>query len=286
MPLCRSSSRRGVVCSTLWVLLSFPCANALQAFPVTEKRIVYGDLVPDAAFPSFVRVFSRRSGGGESACGGTLTAKREAITAAHCVGAGTVAVRVEHPASDSQAWAYGFRLAAGHDSRTLRRDLAILNLSRDFVDGSQFATVTPTDDLEGVALDVVGFGTTEDGRMSSTLRRARLTGVSHAACISIWGASNVHDDVCAHGLCTDEACTIRSDSCGGDSGGPLFLANTTRLVGVVSRGAADCGSASHPGIYAAIPSDLVWETSVVATGDAAVPTLAAATALVLLAQHV
>ena len=46
---------------------------------------------------------------------------------------------------------------------------------------------------------------------------------------------------------------------------------------MVSRGAADCGSQNYPVIYAAIPKDLAWETSVVAT-RAAAPTVAAALA--------
>jgi len=46
-----------------------------------------------------------------------------------------------------------------------------------------------------------------------------------------------------------------SDSCSGDSGGPLFMFEKDKKVyqvGVVSRGGADCGGFNQPGIYASL----------------------------------
>ena len=52
---------------------------------------------------------------------------------------------------------------------------------------------------------------------------------------------------------------LGKDSCGGDSGGPLMVAETTILrgikintytqIGIVSWGATTCGTINEPGIY-------------------------------------
>ena len=263
-------TRAGLACLFVSAIpISHALASDMRALPVASNRIVHGRIVDAEAYPSFVRIFSRFRSTGENVCGGVLSGTREAITAAHCV-LGARAIRLEHPASNSQAWAYGYRLAVGHDSRTLRRDLAVLNLSRDFVDASHFAVATaiPYDEFDGIRADVVGYGTTEVGRLSTVLRKAELTGLSHAACVSAWGSVNMHDDLCALGSCADASCSAVSDSCGGDSGGPVFLSNTSQLVGIVSRGASDCGDVQYPGIYARIPGDLTWQTSTLAAGGA------------------
>ena len=81
-----------------------------------------------------------------------------------------------------------------------------------------------------------------------------------------WNLENHLEDLCAGPY---EACRLDgtswtcADSCGGDSGGPLFAetedGNVT-LYGLVSRGSSECGArgpdGGRPGIYT--PTDVHW----------------------------
>ena len=64
--------------------------------------------------------------------------------------------------------------------------------------------------------------------------------------------------------------TIGSDSCKGDSGGPLLTQagnDAAKIVGVVSFGTNKCDS-SLPGIYTRVSSYVRWIQSVVFTDRA------------------
>jgi hypothetical protein len=72
-----------------------------------------------------------------------------------------------------------------------------------------------------------------------------------------WGQRWAHDDICTgpFGPCdSDKRC---ADSCGGDSGGPVYAVaddGSVIIYGVVSRGAGQCGITGNSGGYPGINS--------------------------------
>ena len=60
---------------------------------------------------------------------------------------------------------------------------------------------------------------------------------------------------------------LGKDSCSGDSGGGLFISDTSdtwHLLGIVSYGTLDCGNGT-PGVYTRVSSFLQWISKTMAT---------------------
>lgn len=47
----------------------------------------------------------------------------------------------------------------------------------------------------------MGYGKTEDGVLSQTLREVSIQLVPRTICLSHWDVSSIHNDLCAGGLC-------------------------------------------------------------------------------------
>ena len=129
-------------------------------------------------------------------------------------------------------------------------------------------------------LTVAGWGTTENGKFSKhlfylffkikmlilgatsdILLKADLAQRSLDVCKSLF--RDYADDINDSHLCVGG--NTRSDSCDGDSGGPLFAAAThngrTRIVqyALVSFGVAQCGAIEqYPAVYTNIVKQLPW----------------------------
>lgn len=71
-----------------------------------------------------------------------------------------------------------------------------------------------------------------------------------------------HSSIGSHQLCAGGV--IGTDSCTGDSGGPLMSALSVNsppryyLMGVVSFGDSQCGNTTSPGVYTKITDYLPW----------------------------
>jgi secreted trypsin-like serine protease len=106
---------------------------------------------------------------------------------------------------------------------------------------------------------VTGWGATETGRSSIELLQVQIPAVPQEECVEIYKnlTSVTHRQMCAGGK-------TKSDSCAGDSGGPLhvvaYLNEDTRLVqqGVVSFGPRDCGREGIPGVYTRVAYYMDW----------------------------
>jgi hypothetical protein len=98
----------------------------------------------------------------------------------------------------------------------------------------------------GVPATVIGWGTTEQNVQSPTLLEAEVPMVSDATCLGVPdlnpGGFDPASMVCAGGGSTD--------TCAGDSGGPLMVpqAGDFTVVGVTSWGAG-CATPGDPGVY-------------------------------------
>ncbi|XP_318957.6 CLIP domain-containing serine protease B15 [Anopheles gambiae] len=107
---------------------------------------------------------------------------------------------------------------------------------------------------------VTGWGETEDRRPSDTQKHVELPGLEHEACNSVYAVANVtlsDKQLCIGGL-------NGSDSCRGDSGGPLMreVRGGWFLIGVVSFGARFCGTQNLPGVYTNVAKYLDWMETV------------------------
>mmetsp|Transcript_17631 Transcript_17631/g.36577 ORF Transcript_17631/g.36577 Transcript_17631/m.36577 type:complete len:332 (-) Transcript_17631:955-1950(-) len=97
---------------------------------------------------------------------------------------------------------------------------------------------------------VLGWGSMTDssGQMSSVLLKASVPVMDQVTCEKKF-ANKIKDSmVCAGGA--------ETDSCSGDSGGPLFLNNMEgpQQVGIVSWGLRKCATEGYPGVYTRISS--------------------------------
>ncbi|XP_050077993.1 CLIP domain-containing serine protease B15 [Anopheles maculipalpis] len=107
---------------------------------------------------------------------------------------------------------------------------------------------------------VTGWGETEERRPSDVQKHVDLPGLENEACNSVYAVANVtltDRQLCIGGL-------NGSDSCRGDSGGPLMreVGGGWYLVGVVSFGARFCGTQNLPGVYTNIAKYLDWMETV------------------------
>ena len=204
-------------------------------------------------------------------CGGSLVAPRLVVTAAHCyfgviddipaaLPADPLALGVHVMLGENSLNGTGERIRVisidAHPDADM--DLAALTLARE----STYTPITPAtpDDADlfepGTMATVVGWGaTSESGSYPTELMEAEVPIVDDASCGEAysdpgygWAADAM---ICAgypHG---------GTDTCYGDSGGPLAVPAPTPsgwlLVGATSFGEG-CARAGYPGVYAEIPA--------------------------------
>lgn len=189
-------------------------------------------------------------------CSGTLIGCGTFLTAAHCVEDDLVAshywVYLQHGGLhtiSSIAVHPGYNGLSGND-------VAIVHLAAD-VTGIDPTTVNTTHDLDamGVGLPgvIAGFGQTSGSGNDYGVKRSG--DVVTADCNTVETSGEGNDKL----VCWDFENPLGpagddSNTCNGDSGGPLFMdfAGTTEVVGVTSAGSAlDC-----------LPTDHSWDASV------------------------
>ncbi|KAM7349905.1 trypsin-2 [Cochliomyia hominivorax] len=139
---------------------------------------------------------------------------------------------------------------------TMRDDIGLIFLKSGLSPNTTHHAIVPialaySSTPAGVSCQVSGWGKTERGSLSPTLRVANVTTISKSVCFNSYGSALLNGMLCAGYILGG------TDSCQGDSGGPLVYNNT--LIGIISWGSG-CGQPGFPGVYADVQYYNKWIT--------------------------
>jgi len=242
-----------------------------------DQRIVGGvEVQPPGKYPFIVALVfaSEPDTYWGQYCAGTLIDPWWVLTAGHCVSfpaanqpweVDVVAGRhdLRYGTDGERIGVTDIYLHPGYDDTTLANDLALLRLERATVAAAPLPLATAAEaDLfaPGDLATAIGWGATLGNppgtpNYPDTLREVQVPIVSDADCAAAYGSEFIPPgQVCAGDLLDGGV-----DSCYGDSGGPLFVADGAGYlhVGIVSTG-KDCALAGFPGIYTRTATYVEW----------------------------
>jgi secreted trypsin-like serine protease len=244
----------------LGTLAALCCAAPASA---ASPRIIGGDPAAEGEYPA--QGYVEFNG---FLCGGSLISNRYFLTAGHCateegttdeVDPGDFRITLgkadkndfdafdRYDVDVNQVHAQ-YSLFGPPNAKTPDHDVALLRLTTAaparleplrLVEAEQTDLWAP-----GKTATVIGWGVTESGTLSDDLLEATVPMVSDTRCTQVWG-STFHSStmVCAGGG--------ETDTCGGDSGGPLMVGDGAFFVlaGLTSWGADPCAEEGTPGVY-------------------------------------
>ncbi|XP_043063915.1 serine protease grass-like isoform X2 [Drosophila ficusphila] len=203
---------------------------------------------------------------GEQNCGGTVITSRYVLTAAHCIFDSDMMVRFGHdrtPNCRSSNKCTQTPYQVGVDQKIVHRnfndyqnDIGLLRMEIEveFSDYVMPICLVVNEEMEPIQqFSVTGWGKTEDGHLSRVLKTASLHYLNPSICSEkIWETLD-QSQICAG--------SNSSDSCGGDSGGPLDAKiyyngkYLTAQFGIVSSGLPNCAGI---GIYTNVTHYMEW----------------------------
>jgi len=254
--------------------------------PVTQRcgmpqtRIVGGEFASPGEWPWMVVLGKPASGffgsSFQVSCGGTVLNEDTILTAAHCFGNGNqdpTTVHLKDTDLVSSGDGKGIDVPIGQifshpgwNSATLANDIAIVKLSRRVTfDRNVQSACLPYNYqgknlfniLKNPAPTVAGWGSERvGGPTTSKLKQAKVAMKTQSECRNAYrnvGQVSIDDTK----ICAGEG---KTDSCNGDSGGPLLsnhLESGWTVVGVTSFG-VDCARPDFPGVYTRVDKYLNW----------------------------
>ncbi|HEX2131083.1 MAG TPA: serine protease [Actinophytocola sp.] len=262
--LLRLAGVAAAVLASVGVAASVSTASADQTPADVQPKIIGGEETTIEENPFVVALTTP---GGFQFCGGSIVAPNKVVTAAHCTEGSSP--------SDIQVVAGRTSLSGGGgtvagvtdiwihpqwDSGALVNDASVLTLDTE-LSQAPIALASPADGAlyaEGATSTVLGWGVTDSGSPSDTLRKVSVPVTSDDTCSSAYpGSYDPASMVCA-GLPEGG-----KDSCQGDSGGPLegvTADGTRKLIGIVSWGQG-CAEPNFPGVYGRVAAfhDLIQQ---------------------------
>ncbi|XP_046971427.1 CLIP domain-containing serine protease 14D-like [Vanessa cardui] len=264
-------------------------ANALlpeECGRIDGQRIIGGSIANLYEFP-WMALISHRTRSRSAyndlyfKCGGSIINSRYILTAAHCVFKKMLyKVRVgeldlsskedcqgEYPNYFCEAHIQDIEIEESIPHEKYQRmpsknDIALLRLKQPIEFGHK--NVAPIclpvlNELRNISLvgregTIAGWGTTDSGSKSATLRKVDIPILTASDCFE------QKTETTPNQFCAGE---LGKDSCDGDSGGPFMVENKAngkyRMIqyGIVSYGPKICGTAT-PGVYTNVVSYMDW----------------------------
>lgn len=234
--------------------------------PVGASDVVVGGHPVSAGGQPWVVALASRERFGDARsgqfCGGAVVGVRTVVTAAHCLGEGSLGVAPQTVddlavivGRDDLAATDGWEVSVTaiwvnptYNRRTHAGDIAVLTLADPVL---RPHTIQPAERGHpayepGTPARVYGWGDTEgDGSYADHLHAAQVEMVDDKNCARAYAGGEIGTFEPESMVCA-AAQEGGSDACQGDSGGPLVADGV--LVGLVSWGAG-CGDPRYPGVY-------------------------------------
>lgn len=255
------------------------CEKYSKMFSVPLSTFIYGGRAAELEdFPHMVALgFSDPANQSYSfRCGGTIISEQYVVTAAHCisnidhlkvnfvrVGVIRIPDLVQDYNSSTDVKVIETTLYPEGYKRVKRHhDIALLKLEKSLIWTKYVrpACLYSRNDNPS-ALEVTGWGLLEIHKRSEILQRAVLSSVSTEKCARIYSGLK---KITSNQICAKDKLN-RSDTCKGDSGGPLQIFEKDKtistIVGITSYGNG-CGS-RYPGVYTRISSYVSWIENIV-----------------------
>jgi len=231
-----------------------------------ETKVSGGTAASDHEFPHMasIQYLSSSTALGVHFCGGTIISNKHILTAAHCnIGVALDKLQVvvgssNNVCTSSNSASTGclirkvvkFTSNPTYSSSSIKNDVAIIELDVPLpLDGTKITAAQieggsiPTNNMVYIA----GWGRTTTAASVTVIQKALVPISPMTVCNAKNLGATVPQQICAgngNGI----------DTCGGDSGGPLFRIDTSSNVkvfvvaGIVSYGPAGCGG-TNVGIY-------------------------------------
>ncbi|KAK4881493.1 hypothetical protein RN001_004812 [Aquatica leii] len=264
------------------------------------NRIIDGTITDLREFPWMALLIYQTAKGPGLACGGVLVNQKFVLTAAHCVTGNSakkignlIAVRLgeydtrtnpdcdENPidedcaASHVDIYVDSIYFHPNYTAKSSSRynDIALVKLQTAVTYSKDLQPIClPSVSSEGLwinpgsELHISGWGQTETRESGSFVKlKAKVPVVNRQKCNTPYSAKGIvigDLQLCAGGGTTD--------TCKGDSGGPLMFEDNSNLtdprwyaVGVTSFGAEPCATKDVPAIYTKITPYLEWINSII-----------------------